>query len=593
MKKGIELVSNKISDQKNLIQRVFGLLMPKDKSKIMLLTSLQLLLGLLDLLGVAIVGLIATELATSSDSKNINESLLPSILTETVRLDSLLLLGALAVSMFMSKSILAIVFNLKLLNTLARIQSRISHMIFKDVASSSLQKIKKQSASELVFAFNYGMNALISNSISQYISIACEVALILSMFMLLLFISPLLSFGAFLYLFFFAICLNFIISPKIRALSQQRQSLSLTNQINTQAFLSLFREIWVLGRNRSFESDFSKLQTQIALKGGRNLWLQQMPKYLMELSLIFGLFALLTFGTTLFSSQEYISIVSMYLAASARLFPSILRIQSSLLSLRASSADAQLSIKIMDKFQGGLRFDDTKITNRVGRSSIGQEPSIEMKDLYFQYEDSDQKVIDNLSLRIEFGSFIVVSGKSGSGKSTLCDLLLGLLTPTSGEALINGIPAKIWINSNPGLVAYVPQETKLIQGNILENICLGIPNSEIDWNRVGALMNECQLNEFIEKLPDGLFTQVSEGGSTLSGGQRQRVGIARALYSDPEILVLDESTNALDPETEKNFLDELVRLSEKRTVIIISHGLLNYSPEVEVLEMSNGKLTRV
>ncbi len=584
---------NKISHKKKLTQRIFGLLKPRDKLKIILLTFLQLFLSVLDLLGVAIVGLIATQLTTRSDSARGNYSFIPSFLTETLRPDNLFLLGILAVSMFISKSILAIVFNLKLLNTLARIQSRISNAIFSDVASSSLQKVKTQSSSELVFTFNYGMNALISNSISQYITLVCEVALILSMFSFLLFISPPLSLGAFMYLLAFAIGLNFIISPKIRALSSQRQKLSLSNQVNTQAFLSLFREINVLGRKAAFQNDFAKLQSQIAYKGGRNLWLQQMPKYLMELSLVVGLFALLTFGASLFSSQNYISIVSMYLAASARLFPSILRIQSSLLSLRASSADVELSLKIMDRFYGTSCLHDSDVTAQLRENHTGLEPDIELKKLCFQYEDSEERVINQLDLKIQFGSFIVINGKSGSGKSTLCDLLLGLLTPTSGEVLINGAPAKIWIHSNPGSVAYVPQETKLIQGTILENICLGIPNTDINWLRVDALMVECQLNEFVDKLPNGLLTHVSEGGSTLSGGQRQRIGIARALYSNPAILVLDESTSALDPETEKRFLDQLERISEDRTIIIISHGMLNYSPKSEVLQMSGGALKRV
>jgi ABC-type multidrug transport system fused ATPase/permease subunit len=580
-------------EQKKLTQRILGLLNRKDKSKIILLTFFQLLLGVLDLLGVAMVGLIATKLASRSDPDDKNESLLPSFLTDAIGSTNLFALGVLAVSMFMIKSILAILFNFKLLNTLAKIQSRIAHSIFKDVSSSSLQRIKAQSSSELVFTFNYGMNALVSNSVSQYISLVCEIALILSMFLLLLFISPALSLGAFIYLLFFAATLNSIISPRIRALSRERQQLSLSNQVNTQAFLMLFREIRVLGRSDSFESDFSKLQTQIAFKGGRNLWLQQLPKYLMELSLVLGLFALLAFGATLFSSQDYISVVSMYLAASARLFPSILRIQASLLSLRASSADAELSIEIMDKFQSAASLKNPKPTTETKKHSTGDDATIQLKNLSFKYEDSDASVINDLNLTIQFGSFLVISGKSGSGKSTLCDLLLGLLTPTTGSVLIGGTDAKIWINSNPGLVAYVPQETKLIQGTILENICLGIPNAKIDWLRVSALMNECQLNEFVDKLPMGLLTQVSEGGSTLSGGQRQRIGIARALYSDPAILVLDESTNALDPETEKRFLEQLDKLSEKRTIIVISHGVMNYSPRVEALEMLNGNLSRV
>jgi ABC-type bacteriocin/lantibiotic exporter with double-glycine peptidase domain len=143
-------------------------------------------------------------------------------------------------------------------------------------------------------------------------------------------------------------------------------------------------------------------------------------------------------------------------------------------------------------------------------------------------------------------------GKSGAGKSTLVDLLLGLLVPQEGNVLLNGVAPHIALELWRDKIAYVPQETKILSKTILENIVIGIPESEVDLDAVWLALEQVQLNDFVKNLPSGLSTQIGESGLKLSGGQRQRLGLTRAFYLNPQLLILDEATSALDPETENH-----------------------------------------
>ena len=180
--------------------------------------------------------------------------------------------------------------------------------------------------------------------------------------------------------------------------------------------------------------------------------------------------------------------------------------------------------------------------------------------------------MDNLDLTIQDNSFVCLVGASGSGKTTLVDLMLGLLSPDQGEILINGesirqIGERRWRT----MFGYVPQSLYMVDGTIAENIAFGIPEIDIDQERLRRIIQQCHLDEFVDSQPDGLNSHVGERGGKLSGGQRQRIGIARAIYPDPPILILDESTSSLDGISEKWIIETLHELKRSKTIIAIAH----------------------
>jgi ABC-type bacteriocin/lantibiotic exporter with double-glycine peptidase domain len=225
--------------------------------------------------------------------------------------------------------------------------------------------------------------------------------------------------------------------------------------------------------------------------------------------------------------------------------------------------------------------------------------SVELENVSFHFPNSELEILKNLTFKIQPGERVAIVGPSGAGKSTLCDIFLGLLNPTSGEAVIGTCSAATWVQENPGKVSYLPQEVTLVNGTLFENICLGIDRSEIDQAAFSRAVRRAQLNEVIEHLANGLETNLGVGGVSLSGGQKQRVGLARALYTEPKILIMDEATSALDAETEFEVMNALDDLGLNTTVITIAHRLssIRKFPRIIYLEggliLGDGDLTQI
>jgi ABC-type bacteriocin/lantibiotic exporter with double-glycine peptidase domain len=216
---------------------------------------------------------------------------------------------------------------------------------------------------------------------------------------------------------------------------------------------------------------------------------------------------------------------------------------------------------------------------------------ISVTGLSFKFADSDRYVLENLNFSISRGEKIAIIGSSGSGKSTLCDLILGLLSPTKGSVLIKGTDASIWIRAHRGRVSYLPQETILVEGTIRENICLGVNQDDIDEEELLKAVRDSNLLEASLDFPMGLETVIESDGVNLSGGQKQRIGIARALYTKPEILILDEATSSLDIYNEKSIIQSIDSLNSDITVISITHKVQNLNPSTRVLEISKNGIS--
>jgi ABC-type multidrug transport system fused ATPase/permease subunit len=195
------------------------------------------------------------------------------------------------------------------------------------------------------------------------------------------------------------------------------------------------------------------------------------------------------------------------------------------------------------------------------------------EDVTFAYEPEARPAISRIHLRLAAGESLGIVGATGSGKSTLVALLLGLLTPTSGRILVDDTPLTGRERAWQRLIGYVPQDPYLLDDTVRRNIAFGVPDALIDDQRVARASSLAQLEELVRQLPEGMDTPVGERGARLSGGQRQRVAIARALYGEPSVLVFDEATAALDPQTEREVTKAIATLHGTRTLIVIAHRL--------------------
>jgi ABC-type bacteriocin/lantibiotic exporter with double-glycine peptidase domain len=208
----------------------------------------------------------------------------------------------------------------------------------------------------------------------------------------------------------------------------------------------------------------------------------------------------------------------------------------------------------------------------------------------FTYPGAPRPSLINIDLCINSGEFLAITGKSGAGKSTLVDLLIGGNSSDTGNILIDGLVPKEFISLNPGKLAYVPQEISLFDGSLFENLALGLDSNLITEETVWNALNAADLSDFVNDLPEKIYSNIGESGSRLSGGQRQRLGIARSLLTNPKILILDEATSALDGETEQSITDKLLKLRSSTTLIVIAHRLSTVMNADRVIYLEDGAL---
>jgi ATP-binding cassette subfamily C protein len=215
---------------------------------------------------------------------------------------------------------------------------------------------------------------------------------------------------------------------------------------------------------------------------------------------------------------------------------------------------------------------------------------VALKDVSFTYNGADSGTLFKISVNIPPGSQAAFIGSSGAGKSTIADLILGLLRPSEGTVLIDGINPIELIEAHPGVLGYVPQKPGMISGTISQNIAMGVPEGDMDQERLRQAISDAHLTEFISSLPGGLNTDLGKRKDELSGGQLQRIGLARALYTEPKLLVMDEATSALDAESENEINKALDEMRGKVTVILVAHRLNTIQRSNVVFLIEKGKI---
>jgi ABC-type multidrug transport system fused ATPase/permease subunit len=265
-----------------------------------------------------------------------------------------------------------------------------------------------------------------------------------------------------------------------------------------------------------------------------------------------------------------IATITIFIAASTRIIPAILRLQQGVLGMKGALAKARPTISLIDELSEiSLETIEVKGFNR-NHSEFS--PEVSASNITFSYE-TDIDVLNKVDFETQPGEFVAIVGGSGAGKTTLVDLLLGVLDPQKGNINVSGMKPRSTFSTWPGAVSYVPQDSPVINGTIKENLCLGYPVDEISDEYCWESLKIARLDDFVKSLPKHLATHVGDRGTRLSGGQRQRLGIARALITNPKLLILDEATSSLDGVTESEISESLRGLKGQITLIVVAHRL--------------------
>jgi ABC-type multidrug transport system fused ATPase/permease subunit len=307
-----------------------------------------------------------------------------------------------------------------------------------------------------------------------------------------------------------------------------------------------------------------------------------------ETAIIFG--GVLVGASQLFfkDAAGAVATLGIFLAAGARIAPAVLRVQQGSIQIQGSIGQAKPTLELIDSLLNvpiGINLDDTVKTDHVGFF-----PEVKIENVSMSYPNRNIRAISEFSLNIPVGSSVAIVGPSGAGKTTIIDILLGVLNPNQGSVEISGLPPLKAFEQWPGAVSYVPQDVAIVAGSIRENIALGYPSVAATDELVMSALKVAHLDGFVAELPNGLDTQVGERGAKISGGQRQRLGIARAMFTRPCLLVLDEATSSLDAETEANIADAIHSLRGSTTVVMIAHRLSTVRRADVVVYLTEGKI---
>ena len=362
--------------------------------------------------------------------------------------------------------------------------------------------------------------------------------------------------------------LNLLVRPRLVSLGREDQDLAEGSVKVLQETLHGLREVRVYRRARHFIAKFATIRDQWARNKARRTVLRSIPATILETSLVLFITAFLMITA---SSEtpiaEALPILGMFAYVGFRLKPSLTQVVDGANSIRAASA------AIADLYDDLRRAEEWTEQDEEGEGSFSFEESIEVQDVRFSYPGASTPSLEGINLVIAKGSFVGFVGPTGGGKSTLIDILIGLLEPDAGMVLVDGVNIATAPTAWLERLGVVPQNVFLLDESIRENVALGIPDTDIDEQRLSQSLQLAQLKNFVEGLPERERTRLGERGVRLSGGQRQRIGLARALYGEPDVLILDEGTAALDNRTEADVIGALEQLHGSATLLMVAHRL--------------------
>jgi ABC-type multidrug transport system fused ATPase/permease subunit len=538
--------------------------------------------SLLDLVGVLLLGLVAALAVTVVQSQP------PPAIVDT--LAGFLGLGALtgqqlvlvfasaAAVVLLTKSVVSSYLTRRVLIFLANRQALVSARLSKELLSRPLTFLQRRSSQETAFALIQGAGAATIQILGHMVVAVTEIALLVVLAAALLLLDPLMTLGAVAFFALVAFILQKAMGGWASKLGSRLARADVASLNTIQEAVSAYREITVSDRRGLYVDRIGKLRWEAAKVAADTTFIGMFPKYMFEAALVVGGFAL---AGILFTTQDSVAAVgtlALFLAAGTRVMPSLLRLQGAALGLRSAAGVAGPTFELADELGNPIDPPDEEPDGELLKTALAAghgdfSASISLRDASFTYPGSSTPALKGVTVELEPGQSLALVGKSGSGKSTLADLILGVLEPDSGSALIGGVPPSEAVHRWPGGIAYVPQEVLLANDTIRNNVALGLPENAIDDDLVWEALRRAHLSEYLTSMREGLDTHIGEGGLKLSGGQRQRLGVARALFTRPRLLVLDEATSALDAETEASITETIAELEGDVTTVIIAHRL--------------------
>jgi ABC-type multidrug transport system fused ATPase/permease subunit len=579
-------------EQRDVLKQATNVLTKSEIRKFFLVSLIQIFLGLIDLLAIGLVGILGT-LAISGISTNTPGDRVQFVL-ELLRINNSTLqtqvavIGLVAAVLMTLRTIFSIFIVRRITYFLSRRGAMISKRIISRLLNQEITALQSRRQQEILYGVTTGVDAITMGILNTISILTADVMLLVILGIGLVAFDWIVACLTFVLFGGTAYILYRLLEVRSREIGYRQAQLSIQSNHKILEVLNSYRELVVRDRRGYYAYDIGETRMQMANYGAEKAFMPNITKYVLEVTMIYAALIIAASQFLLKDAVHAVGMLSIFLAASSRMSPSMLRVQQSFLIMKGSLGAANPTIELLKSLE-----TVAPVKESIAVRSFNHEMStfeINVQNISYCYPGSVHKAVNNVDLSIKPGKYLAIVGPSGSGKTTLVDLILGILEAQKGVVTIGGKSPSELINANPGIIAYVPQDVILVNGTIRENIAMGFDVDDFSDSDFEEAIDLAQLREMIDTLPEGLDSKLGDKGSNLSGGQRQRIGIARALFTKPKVLILDEATSSLDGSTEANISESLYALRGKITVIVIAHRLSSIMKADEIVYLDSGKI---
>jgi ABC-type multidrug transport system fused ATPase/permease subunit len=577
------------------LKQSFDILPINDRRKLFAVTLIQIFLSLLDLLGVLAVGFLGALSVSGIQSKTPGtraSSLLSFLgISNFTFQQQAAILGLFAVTILTLRTILSIFFTRRILFFMSRRGALISSNLISKFLSLPLLTIQKWSTQAGIYAVTHGVQIIVLQVLALLVVLISDISLLIILVIGLFLVDPVTALSTVVIFGSVSVALYLFMHVRAGKLGAINAGLAIQSSEKVAEVFSSYRESVVRNRRDFYAREIAKTRFLLADTSAEIGFMPYISKYIIETSVIVGAVLIGGIQFLMQDSSRAVATLAVFVAAGSRIAPAVLRIQQGSISIKSSLGMAMPTLKLISFLKDVSATP--AVDDEIPLIHENFDPKVIATNVTFTYPEGESENLYKINFEANAGEIIALVGPSGAGKTTLVDVLLGIIKPDEGNIFISNLPPLEAIEKWPGAIAYVPQDVLIINGSIRENVALGYPIEKATDKLVHDALQIASLEDFVLSLPDALETNLGERGARLSGGQRQRIGIARALFTKPKLLVLDEATSSLDSMTEESISNDIKSLKGNTTVIIIAHRLSTVKDADRVVYIEQGRILAV